>query len=98
MILVTVGGVEEFKFERLLRNIDELCDEKVINSDDVVAQIGFNDYHARNYRTFDFIGPDEFKKLVDKAEYIISHAGTGTVVSSVKKGKKVKKNFWKKRL
>lgn len=89
MILVAVGGVKEHKFERLLRILDELCDEHVINGDELVAQVGFNDYTPRNYKYFDFIGNEEFKNMARSAQFMITHAGTGTVVSAVKDHVKV---------
>lgn len=89
MILITVGGVEEYSFERLFRIVDELCDEGVLNGKEVVAQVGFNTYKPRNYRSFDFISSEKFKELANKSEFIISHAGTGTVVSAIKERKKV---------
>ena len=36
-----------------------------------------------------FLSAEEFKKLVSKSEFVISHAGTGTVVSAVKEGKRL---------
>ena len=87
MILVTVGGVVEFKFERIFKIVDELCDEGILEGNEIIAQCGFNDYVPRNYKAFDFLSAEEFKKLVSKSEFVISHAGTGTVVSAVKEEK-----------
>lgn len=89
MILVTVGSAKEYKFIRLLKLIDELCEENFLNGEEVFAQVGYNDYTPKNYNYFDMVSDVEFKDYLNKAEIIISHAGTGTVVASVKKGKKV---------
>lgn len=89
LILVTVGGVEEFKFNRLFMIIDELCEEGVIDKKQIIVQGGYNDYIPKNYEITDFFESDEFKKLIVDSQFIISHAGTGTVVSAVKEGKKV---------
>lgn len=40
-------------------------------------------------KIFDFISYDEMEKYVDKASLIITHAGTGSIVGPLKKGKKV---------
>lgn len=88
MILICVGS-SEFKFDRFLKIIDELCEESVINGDDVIAQIGNTSYYPKNYKYFDLIGADEFKKYVEESDLIITHAGTGSVVPAIKLSKKV---------
>ena len=87
MILVTVGS-QKFQFNRLLKKIDELIDKKVI-TDKVFAQIGVSDYKPRNYEYTDFTTQDEFNKLLDESNMVITHAGTGVIVNAVKKEKKV---------
>ncbi len=89
MIFVTVGSSEEYKFPRLLQIIDELCDEGVINGAEIVAQIGYTNYEAKNYKTFDMTSDEEFKALVAQSDIIITHAGTGSVTSALKARKKV---------
>lgn len=88
-VLVTVGSMVEKNFHRLLSTIDELCDENILDGNDVIAQIGFDSYEPRNFRFFDMISDQDFKKLIDDSDLIISHAGTGTVISCLKKRKKV---------
>ena len=87
MILITVGS-QKFQFNRLLKKVDELVDEKII-TDEVFAQIGVSDYKPKNYKYIDFMTQDEFNKKIDEADIIITHAGTGVIVNSIKKGKKV---------
>lgn len=87
MIFVTVGS-QKFQFNRLLKKIDELIENKVI-VDEVFAQIGASDYRPHNYGYVDFMTQDEFNKNIDSADIIITHAGTGVIVNAVKKGKKV---------
>lgn len=88
MILVCVGA-SEYKMDRLLIAVDELCDEGVINGNEIVAQIGYTDYHPRNYRYFDLIGRDEYQNYIKQADLIITHAGTGSVIPPLKLGKKI---------
>ena len=87
MIFVTVGA-SEFDFERLLKIIDEFIEEKTID-EEVIAQIGTSKYKPQNYKYFKLIGNDDFEKYINDARVIICHAGTGTVVPSLKKGKKI---------
>lgn len=88
-ILVTIGSMKEKKFTRLFNIIDELCEEKIIDGKNVIAQVGFDNYNSNNFNTFDMIDDYEFKKMIDDSDVIITHAGTGTVISCIKKGKKV---------
>lgn len=89
MIFITVGSSEEYKFPRLLQIADELCDEGVIQGSDIIAQIGYTKYSPRNYKAFDMTSDEEFKELVAKADIIITHAGTGSVISALKAHRKV---------
>lgn len=88
MILVCIGA-SEFDFSRLLQIIDNLCDKNIIKKEDIIAQIGTSNYIPKNYKYFDLIPRDEFQNYLDKCDFLISHAGTGSVVPAIKKGKKV---------
>ena len=43
----------------------------------------------KNFKAFKFISRDEYQIYMDKADVIISHAGTGCAVPAIKMGKKV---------
>ncbi|MBE5940673.1 MAG: capsular biosynthesis protein CpsG [Lachnospiraceae bacterium] len=87
-ILVTTGTGAEYQFERLLNIIDELCEEKVINSQQLVVQ-STDRYKAKNYEIKDMMPQNEFDEIMKKADLIITHAGTGTVTKALKYSKKV---------
>lgn len=87
MIFVTVGS-QKFQFNRLLQKIDDLIEKKVIH-EQVVAQIGYSDYKPKNYKYFDFLNQEEFKKYIAKSNLIITHAGTGIIITALKENKKV---------
>jgi UDP-N-acetylglucosamine transferase subunit ALG13 len=76
MIFLTVGT--QFPFDRLVRKIDELCDEGLID-DEVFAQVGDTDYRPRNFNFTNSIMKSEFDKVLAQASHIISHAGMGTI-------------------
>ena len=88
MILVTVG-MSEYNFDRLFKIIDELVDERIITDKKIVVQSGNSNYTSKNFESFDMIENEKFNKLVDDCDFIISHAGTGSVVPALKKNKKV---------
>ena len=88
MILVTVGS-SNILFDRLFVAIDSLCEKGVLNGNNVVAQTGKIKYDIKNYRHFEYTSSNQMEDLQKEAEYVICHAGTGTVVGSLKAGKKV---------
>lgn len=88
MILVCVGA-SEYRFDRLLKMIDDLCDEKVLDCTKIIAQIGNTDYQPRNYKSFHLLGREEFQQYMEKSDLVITHAGTGSVIPPLKLGKKV---------
>lgn len=89
MIFVIVGGVVEFDFSRILKTLDEIVGENIIDSNDIVAQIGHSKYVPTNYRNFRFVDGDEFQKYIDDSDLIITHGGVGTLISAMKKHKKI---------
>lgn len=87
MIFVTVGS-QKFQFNRLLKKVDELVENGKI-TEEIFAQIGTSDYKPKNYKYKEFMTQEEFNNYLDKADIIITHAGTGVIVNAIKKGKKV---------
>ena len=87
MIFVTVGS-QKFQFNRLLKKIDELIEDKTI-TDKVFAQNGYSDYKPKNYEYKDFLTQDEFNNKIEESDLVITHAGTGVIINAIKRGKKV---------
>lgn len=87
MIFVTLGS-QKFQFNRLLKELDRLVEEKKIN-EEIFAQIGYSDYKPKNFEYKEFVDRDEFKEIMDKCDVVIAHGGTGAIITAVKKDKKV---------
>ena len=87
MIFVTLGS-QKFQFNRLLKELDRLIEEKKVN-EEIFAQIGYSDYKPQYFEFKDFVDRDEFEKVMDKCEIVIAHGGTGAIITAVKKDKKV---------
>ena len=87
MIFVTVGS-RNYPFDRLFMKLDELYDEGII-TDNMFAQIGTSSYKPRNYVYRDFISPDEFAENIQKANIIVSHGASGSIMKALNAGKKV---------
>ena len=84
MIFVTIGT--QLPFDRLIKIIDELAPQL---NEEVVAQVYQCGFTPQNIKTVDFLAPDEFNTLFDKARLIISHAGMGTILSALQKDKPI---------
>lgn len=87
MIFVTLG-TQDKTFERLLKAIDKAIDKGEIK-EKVIVQAGNTEYESKNMEIFDLISPDEFQKLVDTCDILITHGGVGSILSAVKQGKTV---------
>ena len=82
MIFVTVGTHEQ-NFDRLVRKIDELAEGKKIK-DKIIIQTGYTDYKPKACKWFKFIEPEKFEQLCKKSDMIITHAGVGSIMTSLK--------------
>lgn len=89
MILVTLG-TQDKAFVRLLQNIDNEIKKGNIK-EKVVVQAGYSitKYQSDNMEMFDLIDREEFNKLVDECSLLITHGGVGSILTGLKKNKKV---------
>lgn len=83
MILVTLGTQKQ-DFSRLLKYIEESS----IN-DEIIVQAGYTKFNSKKMKIFDFISYEEMNEYIKKADLIITHSGTGSVLTPLKLGKKV---------
>ena len=87
MIFVTLGS-QKFQFDRLLKKLDELLENGQI-TDAVFAQIGYSNYRPQHFEYEQFLNREEFAHRMQECDIVLTHGGTGAIVSAVKKGKKV---------
>lgn len=83
MIFVTVGG--QLPFDRLIRIIDAWVAET--GRDDVFCQIGDAEFEPEHAAFARFLSPEDFSAKLDAADVLISHAGMGTIISTLQLGK-----------
>lgn len=84
MIFVTIGT--QLPFDRLIKIVDDLAPQL---NEEIIAQVYKCGFTPKNIKTVDFLAPDEFNNLFDKASLIISHAGMGTILSALQKDKPI---------
>jgi len=88
LIFLTVGSKEPF--DRLVRAVDIWCADR--QRDDVFGQIaepGRNGYRPRNFEWISFIKPNEVQQYFEEADFIVSHAGMGTIIGALTIGKPI---------
>ena len=87
MILVTLG-TQDKPFNRLLDAVQKEIDKGNIK-DRVVVQAGCTKYESNDMEIFDLIPMDEFDRLLDECDLLITHGGGGTIIGGLKRDKKV---------
>lgn len=87
MILVILG-TQDKTFPRLLEAVDKAIKDGKIK-EEVIVQAGQTKYTSENMKIFDLLPTPEFEKLMDKADIIITHGGAGSILSAIKKNKKI---------
>lgn len=87
-MIFVILGTQDIQFNRLLIELDRLVGEGVIR-EEVFAQTGYSTYVPQHFMFQDFITMETFEAYIEKASVVISHGGAGSLIASVKSGKKV---------
>ena len=88
MILVILG-TQDKKFIRLLEEIDNLIERKVIK-EKVIVQAGYSSsYKSNNMEILNLISKIDFENLIKTANLIITHGGVGSILTGLKYNKKI---------
>ena len=87
MILVTLG-TQDKGFPRLLEAVEKQIKNGNIK-EKVIVQAGLTEYETDLMEMFDLVPQKEFDKYIDEASLVITHGGAGSILTAVKKGKKV---------
>lgn len=85
MIFVTVGTHEQ-QFNRLIKCVDELKGNGIIN-EDVVIQSGYSDYTINNCEYKMLFSFEEVADYFKKARIIITHGGPSSIIQALQDGK-----------
>ncbi len=87
MILVLLG-TQDKSFHRLLEQIDKSIKKGTIK-EEVIVQAGYTKYESEKMKIFDFVSKEELESYVEKSSFIITHAGVGSILDGIRKGKKM---------
>ncbi|MEV4609875.1 glucuronosyltransferase [Neorhizobium sp. LMR1-1-1.1] len=84
MILLTVGT--QLPFDRLVQIMDAIAPQL---SEKIFAQIGQGEYVPRNFEYCRMALPEELAEKFGNASRVVSHAGTGSVLTARRYGKPI---------
>jgi len=89
MIFLSTGT--QLPFERLVRAVDEWADEAQPSCEIFGQTLAPREkpYTPRNFKTVERLTPTEYESVFDRATLLISHAGMGTILTALTKGKKI---------
>ena len=87
MILVTLG-TQDKPFSILIEAVEKQIELGNIK-DEVIVQSGCTKYESDKMKIIDYIPIKEFGDLLKKADFIITHAGVGSIIEGLKNNKKV---------
>lgn len=87
MVLVLLG-TQANDFSRLLIELEKVIDKGIID-EEVIVQKGVTKYKSNKMESFDLIPKDQIEYFKEQANFIITHGGVGSILSSIKLGKKV---------
>lgn len=89
MIFVMLG-TQNNSFQRLLEEVDKLISKNIIK-EEVVVQAGYTQYQPKceKMKIIDFVPREELDTYEQNANFIITHGGVGSIITSLEKGKKV---------
>lgn len=87
MIFVTLG-TQDKPFERLLASIEEQIEKGNI-IEEVVVQAGYTKFSTEKMQVFDLVDREEFVRLVNECNILITHGGVGSILTGLKNNKKV---------
>lgn len=88
MIFVTLG-TQKFQFDRLLKQLDKLVEEGKIKKEELAVQCVYNEYTPKNYDFFQMKPQNEIEEYMNNADIIITHSGTGSIITALKLKKKL---------
>lgn len=86
MIFVTLG-TQDKEFKRLLEIIEKAVKKGQIK--DVLVQSGFTKYKTNKFKMFDYVSREDFDKYMKECDFLITHAGVGSIFTGLKYNKKI---------
>jgi len=83
-LILVLCGTQKQDFSRMIKEVEKLADEH-----DIVVQAGHTEYVSDKMEVFGFVAPEKLTTLYDKAQYVVSHGGAGSMFQGIQAGKKM---------
>ncbi len=81
-IFLTVGNIDPF--DRLVQAFDEwILTNPSFCKTEIVAQIGYGRYLPKNCPYVRFMPPLDYRETFERAQFVVAHAGMGTIITAV---------------
>ena len=87
--IFVILGTQKFPFDRLLIALDELVEKGFYTSDEILVQVKALNYKPKHLNCIETIPLEQFEKLIEKAELVITHAGEYSIMTNLR----YEKNF-----
>lgn len=87
MLIFITTGTQKFQFDRLLEAMDIFAEKH--KEWTYMAQSGACTYQPKHITCKPFMDRIEFNDMIEKANVIVTHGGTGVIINAIKKEKKV---------
>ena len=88
MTVFACAGSRPYQFNRLFEELDRLVSAGEVEGE-VFAQIGASTYEPRSFPFEHFMEPNAFKAAEERADIVISHGASGSIMGALNAGKKV---------
>ena len=89
-MIFVILGTQDKKFPRLLEAIQKKIDEgKISKKEEIIVQAGSTKFESKDMKILDYMSVRKFEECIEKADVVICHAGVGTILTALKKGKKI---------
>src|SRR5574344_170808 len=90
ILIFVILGTQDKEFPRLLNAIQKQIDNgKIKCNEEIIVQAGSTKFESKDMNIKDYIGVQEFEKIIEKADLIICHAGVGTILTALKNNKPI---------
>ncbi|MBM6688322.1 glycosyl transferase [Collinsella tanakaei] len=87
-MIFACAGSRPYQFNRLFEELDRLVAAGEVDGE-VFAQIGSSTYEPESFPFEHFMEPDDFKAAEERADIVISHGASGSIMGALNAGKKV---------
>jgi len=84
-LILVLCGTQNHQFKRLIEESKKLLqyDSKII------VQAGHTRYQDEDLEIFDFMDSKDLELIYDQADWIITHAGAGSLIKGIRRNKKI---------